>query len=141
MENKRTGRRRSSGNLRSSAQLLESCKIYGVRLRDAVSEWCRTPEGMRIVGSAARSSARQKPYTLFAAAGERASERPYIHPHMDGMIHLDGWNTTHVMDGILHMLWMEYYTCNGWNDTYGWMEYYTCNRWMDTHIMDGMLYL
>jgi hypothetical protein len=60
---------------------------------------------------------------------------------MDGMIHLDGWNTTHVMDGILHMLWMEYYTCNGWNDTYGWMEYYTCNRWMDTHIMDGMLYL
>jgi hypothetical protein len=25
---------------------------------------------------------------------------------------------------------MEYYTCYGWNDTYGWMECYRCNGWM-----------
>jgi hypothetical protein len=57
------------------------------------------------------------------------------------------------MDEILHMLWMEYstcygwndtygwmkcYTCNGWNDTYGWMEYYTCNGWNALLVMDGL---
>ncbi len=81
------------------------------------------------MGSAARSSARQKPYTLFNAASERASKRPYIHPYMDGMIHIHGWNTTNVMDGIIHM--------DGWNDTYGWMEYYTCNGWNALLVMDG----
>ncbi len=64
---------------RSSVQLLESCKIYGERLRDAVGEWCRTPEGMRIVGSPARSSARQKPYTLSTAA----SDHTFIHTWME----------------------------------------------------------
>lgn len=54
-------------------------------------------------------------HAFLTAASERASERPYIHPYMDGMIHIDGWNTTHVMDGMIHM-----------------------DGWSAIHVMDGV---
>ncbi len=64
------------------------------------------------MGSAARSSARQTKTLHAFHCGERASERATIH----SSIH--GWNTTHVMDGMIHV--------DGWNII---------------HVMDGMLYL
>jgi hypothetical protein len=53
---------------------------------------------------------------------------------MDGMIHLDGWNTTHVMDGILHMLWMECYRC------YGWSAIDVMDGWNTIHVIDGWIH-